>query len=905
MEHARSTSRGGFFVRSIFTFLLTVFVAALLWVTFSGQDARAADEPKANWKGESIIYDGHQYYAAEDAKAGESHGLPQGTHYYVYVEQVSERPLVQKAHVIYFAPSADPPKATDATYVVYDLAPDKTYSNPQGQKAIAVTERGESDQYADSCSVDGIGWIVCPVTVFLAQAMDWVFDVLSGMIAVQPPVTGNSNSDLYVAWNVMRSIANIAFIIAFLLIIYSQLTNLGISNYGLKKLAPRLIIAAILVNLSFYICAIAVDISNIAGYSLQDILVQIRESTFNIDNNTWAADVTSWEQVTTFVLSGGTAAGIGIVTLLMATGGTVSGAIFLLIPVLLGVLLTVLFVLLILAARQAIIIILIVVAPLAFVAYLLPNTEKWFQKWREVFTTMLVFFPAFSLVFGGSQLAGGIIIQNANSIIMMIFGMAVQVAPLVITPLILKLSGNLLGRIAGIINDPRKGLLDRTRNWSNMHAERQKQRGIGGDLKGYNFARRAARGLTYNKHRVERDTERWKSKYEEYAKNRDQTTARGQRIETDAALSKLNLEDMDADFNQAVQEARGGDRSGLDRIRMRGDATLTERITARLDGVDIDVVKQRRVDTRNFNKFAEAAVKEAVRLDESSRVIAEATASAQRMQQVNFGKRIKEDDALAKLAGGIDPNGAQRAIANATALLAKARNETIENTKAIIDDLNLTGDQLRTLAEGIAIPGIKLDITQDTRAAALQMVLGGPDTQQVAKAMETIDFSFAGAGTDADRRELQVIAAKALESNSSKPPEVGAGVTANMKQGLDFAGNVFSTAYGEAGMDAMIISAINREKLDAGKLQGAGKDYADTILRAVRNAAPGDITAEARARLMLELGVTLDPNREASEKLGDSRKVLEDIASTLGAVPPTGPTAGPPTPPPSDSGFNG
>lgn len=38
-----------------------------------------------------------------------------------------------------------------------------------------------------------------------------------------------------------------------------------------------------------------------------------------------------------------------------------------------------------LIARKALIVILIVISPLAFVAFLLPNTEKFFSKWRSTF----------------------------------------------------------------------------------------------------------------------------------------------------------------------------------------------------------------------------------------------------------------------------------------------------------------------------------------------------------------------------------------------------------------------------------------------------------------------------------------------------------------------------------------
>ena len=87
---------------------------------------------------------------------------------------------------------------------------------------------------------------------------------------------------------------------------------------------------------------------------------------------------------------------------------------------------------------------------------------------------MLVFFPAFAVIFGGAQLAGIIIIQNAtgaNGGIMQILGMVVQVIPLALTPIILKLSGGVLGKFAGFVNDKNKGLYDRSKNWSKDRRE--------------------------------------------------------------------------------------------------------------------------------------------------------------------------------------------------------------------------------------------------------------------------------------------------------------------------------------------------------------------------------------------------------------------------------------------------
>lgn len=677
MERVWSTSHRGFSVRSILTFVLTVFIAALLWVSFGPQaNTQAIDGFDATWKGDSLMYNGAQYYPATDAKAGESHGLTPGTQYFMYVEEIEGTPKTQRAHIIYFAPGADPPTTLVATYIHYDYSSSKVFSNPQGKQDIDVIAKGEESSYS-SCAVDGIGWIICPVAVFLADGMDNIFEQIKGFVEVQPSVLNDPNNDLYIAWNIMRTIANIAFIIVFLIIIYSQVTSLAISNYGLKKLLPRLIIAAILVNLSFIITAIAVDLSNILGYSLQDIFIQIRQDTFNIDNDTWSAETTSWANLTGFILSGGAITG-GIIALSIATGGSVLSAIYLLLPLLVGLILTILFVLLILAARQAIIIILIVIAPLAFVAYLLPNTEGWFKKWRDLFMTMLIFFPAFSLVFGGSQLAGGIILQNADDIFTMIFGLAVQVAPLVITPLLLKLSGGLLGRIAGIVNDPRKGLLDRTKNWSNSRAEMRRY----GSLQktgGANPFRRVAQRFDDKASSVKNRT----SQYQMANENRYHSSDEYGRIHTETAGVEMDKEQLGNRHKSHISAeiSRRGTTLNVKAAELENSKVLVEEATANVDAMYAEM------RAGKFAGFTGNQRLERLQASMSQRVINTATtkqraASAQIEQQQIFAQAMKNSVSLQNQAGGILEHGSARALASATATIDHALEEAIKNIQS-------------------------------------------------------------------------------------------------------------------------------------------------------------------------------------------------------------------------------
>ena len=485
--------------RNILTCVAAVLVTCFLYILAAAPTAHAAD---ASWEGDTITYGGQKYTLLPKENAAHSTTLP-GEIQYVYFETPTSG--AKKAHVIYFANGVDPPKATSANYIVYNFVAPNTYSQGTGAKAVTLTPQPADTSNAgdSSCKVEGgLGWVICPLTNTLANAMDTLFGILTSFLTVRP-VQSTQDNALYRGWSIMRNFANVAFVIGFLVLIYSQITNMGISNYGIKKMLPRLIIAAVLVNISYWVCAVAIDISNIAGYSTQDLLMGIRDTMVGDEGNGWALRAGNvWKEVAALVLAGGVGTGIGVTALLLNPG-----SIFMLLPVLLGVLMAVLIALLILAARQAIITILVIVSPLAFVAYLLPNTEKYFEKWRELFTTMLVMFPIFAAIFGGSQLAGAAIIQNATDLITLIFGLAVQIAPVVITPLLVRFSGSLLGRIAGMVNNPNKGLIDRTRKWAGDRGNEYTSKVMGNRNNKYNdpFSR-AGRRLRQG----ERRREEWK-----------------------------------------------------------------------------------------------------------------------------------------------------------------------------------------------------------------------------------------------------------------------------------------------------------------------------------------------------------------------------------------------------------
>lgn len=335
-------------------------------------------------------------------------------------------------------------------------------------------KKEDEDETKDACQeqVGSLSWIVCPTSSVIAGATDALYSAIEDMLVVNPISMGN-DSPIYLVWKYLRGLTNVIFIICLLIVIYSQLTGIGLQNYGIKRILPRLIISVILVNLSFLICALAVDVSNVIGDSLRGTFETIGEQVLANAEAGEAVQNFHLSEFLAVIISGGTIAGFTI----SALGG--GGYIFyMLLVVLIGALVAVISGLITIASRQALVALLIMVSPLAFVAYLLPNTEKWFEKWKDLLFRMLVFYPMFSFLFGASQLVGYTLILAAKNAFGIILGVAVQIFPLFFGWGLMKMSGTVLEAINRGVRKMAAPIQNGLTGWSTSHAEQQRQHHI-------------------------------------------------------------------------------------------------------------------------------------------------------------------------------------------------------------------------------------------------------------------------------------------------------------------------------------------------------------------------------------------------------------------------------------------
>ena len=446
-------------------------------------------------------------------------------------------------------------------------------NNNQNAENAEETEETVNTCYDESGS---LGWLVCPTTGFLARVTDGLYNVIKDMLVVKP-LTTDSDSPFHQIWSVFRDFTNIVFVAFFLIIIYSQLTGLGISNYGIKKLLPKIIVSAILINLSYIICAALVDVSNIAGSSLKEVFTSVEE---NVTATGIIASVAEGTTVDFTGIAAGLIGGAFLGGLAISTSGGLGALFISLIPVLIGAVVAVAIAYVTIAARQAFVYLLIMVSPLAFVCNLLPNTEKWFTQWKKSLSQMLFFYPMFAVLFGACSLVGWTIIAAAEDATLLVLGIAVKVIPLVAAWPLLKMSGTLPGQVSSTLTKFAARPMGALRTRTAEEAALRRAKYLGGKPRNWQYGRAHAQLSADKKVRRLSDTQ----KYLEMAKLRGGAYASEIRDKSGKVTRRgRNLTAMTA---QALEYQRKTMKNLNDAEKGLGHYAVDAKDKARLDAID-------------------------------------------------------------------------------------------------------------------------------------------------------------------------------------------------------------------------------------------------------------------------------------------------------------------------------
>lgn len=320
-----------------------------------------------------------------------------------------------------------------------------------------VSDNDSSNDAKQSyCQENGgfLSWMLCPAIADGAATATGLLGSITDLTTTHKSIIeqfSDQGSAIYKAWSSFRNLANIGFVIMLLVVVFSQVTNLGISNYNIKKILPKLIITAVLVNFSYLILGVAIDLSHIIGNGIGSAIRTIAGESMSAEASAQASSIVSKiaGMVTGAGLIGG---GVAIAT----TGPA------LILPVVLFVITTVIsvfFGFVMLTIRQATIIMVIVLAPLAMVLYALPNTAAVTKKYISTLKALLMLYPMFVLATSAGALASTIIVGTSTDMLMLIVGGLLNVLPYFAIPSMTSKSLAGLGAITSGFDKIRGGAL--------------------------------------------------------------------------------------------------------------------------------------------------------------------------------------------------------------------------------------------------------------------------------------------------------------------------------------------------------------------------------------------------------------------------------------------------------------
>ena len=346
-------------------------------------------------------------------------------------------------------------------------------------------------------------WVLCPLISLLFNTINTMYNSFIIPVLYYSPLldSGGEEQDeaLFDIWNNFRVIANVVFVIVFLVAIFGQsLAGFELfSAYDIKKIMPRLVIGIIAVQLSWYIAAFMVDLFNIIGAGIRGLILAPVDGfiSINLDlDGNWN------ELAATLGIIGGVAAGLWV-------GGIAMGLPLILYPIIFGMLAAFITILI----RRALITILIVSAPIAFVAWILPNTAGIFKTWWSWFWKALLVYPLIIALLAGGELFAKIITasntagaETQQSIVVTLFAIIALFTPYFFIPFVFRFAGGALSaltggldnqskrlnqRMFGDIRDPNsyrgrrrtkqvEGRIDRKQKWMNR-ADRLRQNQVG------------------------------------------------------------------------------------------------------------------------------------------------------------------------------------------------------------------------------------------------------------------------------------------------------------------------------------------------------------------------------------------------------------------------------------------
>lgn len=336
-------------------------------------------------------------------------------------------------------------------------------SNPIGSPTggTGTTDASTPDACEQGTAFD---WIICPALGVAQSLCDGLISLFESQLSFTVNDLGSvsgSTGKVAEAWSTMRVIASLALVIVMLVMVMSQATSWGaIDAYTVRKMLPRLIIAVILIQISWNLFGFMLDAVNAISQGLANLMFYPFGGSQNMDLGSLLANA----KIGSGTLNSATWTG-GVLAAFVAAGilGVAAA------PAVLSSAVTAFFALVVglvaLMFRKILIIACLIFSPIALIAWILPGTQKYWKLWWDNFSKALMMFPLvvvlvasgriFAYVAGTQNTSPALHISVLLNFVIIMVG---YFAPLFILPKTYKWGGSLMQQVGNGIHSTIKPL---------------------------------------------------------------------------------------------------------------------------------------------------------------------------------------------------------------------------------------------------------------------------------------------------------------------------------------------------------------------------------------------------------------------------------------------------------------
>ena len=314
---------------------------------------------------------------------------------------------------------------------------------------------GTGSSPAINCSVtlfNPLSWFLCPLATALEAVVTELDNEINIYLDISPAKQNAYSTDCsglkgsesqwcgaYNAWSVVRNVSLGLIAVFALVAIVSQAMGFEIFDaYTVRKILPRLLVAAIGITLSWPLMMWFIQFTDDVGVGIRQ-LIYAPFSHYAVQLGGGGQFVIGFFGGGAFIVALGFAGLLSFV----ATAALAVALAFL-----------------VLTLRQMLIVMLVIFAPIAIACYVLPNTQKGWKLWSDSFGKALMMFPLIAAFIAIGRVFAAVNSTNAGSINQVI-AFTAYFAPYFLIPFTFRLAGGALGSLAGVVNDRGRGVFDR------------------------------------------------------------------------------------------------------------------------------------------------------------------------------------------------------------------------------------------------------------------------------------------------------------------------------------------------------------------------------------------------------------------------------------------------------------